>query len=65
MATKTKHPKTDAQMRCQQPGCRRRSKGPRFHWLCDKHIDVQKEFKKQMKKRELYQEVGKKRRKGK
>lgn len=27
---------------CIAPGCRNRSKGPRFHYLCDKHVDTPK-----------------------
>ena len=39
--------RTDEQMRCQHAGCRRRSKGPRFKYLCEKHIDIKAEVKKQ------------------
>lgn len=31
-------PRTEAEMRCRHPGCRQRSKGPRFHYLCEKHL---------------------------
>lgn len=27
---------------CIAPGCRNKSKGPRFHYLCDKHMDTPK-----------------------
>ncbi|HUJ25511.1 MAG TPA: hypothetical protein VLW85_05810 [Myxococcales bacterium] len=25
-------------MRCRHPGCKNRSKGPRFHFLCEEHL---------------------------
>jgi hypothetical protein len=25
-------------MRCRYPGCKNRSKGPKFHFLCEKHL---------------------------
>jgi hypothetical protein len=29
-------------MRCRHPGCRSRSKGPRFSFLCEEHLKVPK-----------------------
>jgi hypothetical protein len=25
-------------MKCRHPGCKNRSKGPRFHFLCEEHL---------------------------
>lgn len=33
---KGKHFST-AKMRCRFPGCKQRSRGPRYHYLCEKH----------------------------
>lgn len=30
-------------MACRAPGCKNRSKGPRFHFLCDEHLKASKE----------------------
>lgn len=30
-------PSKKLDMHCRHPGCKQRSKGPRFHYLCDKH----------------------------
>ena len=27
-------------MRCRYPGCKNRSKGPRFHYLCETHLKL-------------------------
>lgn len=29
-------------MRCRYPGCKNRSKGPRFRFLCEKHLKLPK-----------------------
>lgn len=29
-------------MRCRYPGCKNRSKGPRFRFLCDEHLKLPK-----------------------
>jgi len=29
-------------MRCRYPGCKNRSKGPRFRFFCEKHIKLPK-----------------------
>ncbi len=29
-------------MRCRYPGCKSRSKGPRFRYLCEKHLTLPK-----------------------
>lgn len=29
-------------MRCRHPGCKNRSKGPRFHFLCAEHLKSRK-----------------------
>lgn len=29
-------------MRCRYPGCRNKSKGPRFRFLCDEHLKLPK-----------------------
>lgn len=34
---KTKEPNRQP---CIAPGCRRQSKGPRFHFLCEDHMDA-------------------------
>lgn len=31
-----------AKMRCRANGCRKRSRGPRFHFLCARHLKRQK-----------------------
>ncbi len=34
--------RTKREMACIAPGCKNTSKGPRFHYLCDKHRDASK-----------------------
>lgn len=29
-------------MRCRHPGCKNRSKGPRFRFMCEKHLKLPK-----------------------
>ena len=29
-------------MHCRYPGCKNRSKGPRFHYLCEQHLKLPK-----------------------
>ncbi len=29
-------------MRCRYPGCKNRSKGPRFRYLCEEHLKLPK-----------------------
>lgn len=36
---KGKSPKTEEEMRCRHAGCKARSKGPRFRFLCEKHLE--------------------------
>jgi hypothetical protein len=31
-----------AKMRCRYPGCKNRSKGPKFSFLCEKHLKLPK-----------------------
>jgi hypothetical protein len=31
-----------AKMRCRYPGCKNRSKGPKFSWLCEDHLKLGK-----------------------
>jgi len=40
LASKLRGPKRD--MRCRYPGCKNRSKGPRFRFLCDEHRKLPK-----------------------
>src|SRR5207253_2758068 len=40
MAGKLRGRKLD--MRCHYPGCKNRSKGPRFRFLCDEHLKLPK-----------------------
>ena len=35
---------------CIAPGCRNKSKGPRFHYLCDKHMETPKKQYEQWRK---------------
>lgn len=30
-------PRSDKEMQCRYPRCRQKSRGPRFHYLCQKH----------------------------
>ena len=41
-ARKGPKPGRKLQMDCRYPGCKNRSKGPRFHFLCDEHLKLPK-----------------------
>lgn len=35
-------------MRCRAPRCRRRSNGPRYRFMCDRHMDLPKARQRQL-----------------
>ena len=50
-AGRTSSPKrrlSDEAMQCHHKGCKNRSKGPRFKFLCEKHVDVKAAVVEQM-----------------
>ncbi len=38
---------------CIAPGCKNRSKGPRFHYLCDKHMETPRKQYEQWRKEKM------------